>query len=120
MLFRSGILWPKFEDPRVGMMLAYTGAVKDGVLDVEELACHLIEMLWQRYPQKLQDRYKMDCPADAPGWELLEELGRRRGFRISGGDVDLERAAKVLLDEYRGCKIGRFTLEGPEIYEVTE
>ncbi len=120
LLDTPGILWPKFEDPRVGMMLAYTGAVKDGVLDVEELACHLIEMLWQRYPQNLKERYKMDCPADAPGWELLEELGRRRGFRISGGDVDLERAAKVLLDEYRGCKIGRFTLEGPEVYEVTE
>ena len=113
LLDTPGILWPKFEDPKVGEMLAYTGAVKDDVLDVEGLACKLIEMLWQRYPQSLKERYKMDCAADAPGWELLEELGKRRGFRISGGEIDLERAAKVLLDEYRSCKIGRFTLEGP-------
>ena len=113
LLDTPGILWPKFEDPQVGLMLAYTGAVKDDVLDVESLACKLIGMLWRRYPQSLRERYKLDCPSDAPGWELLEELGKRRGFRISGGEIDLERAANVLLDEYRSCKIGRFTLEEP-------
>ena len=113
LLDTPGILWPKFEDPQVGLMLAYTGAVKDDVLDVEGLACKLIEMLWRRYPQSLRERYKLDCSPDAPGWELLEELGKRRGFRISGGEIDLERAANVLLDEYRSCKIGRFTLEEP-------
>lgn len=117
LLDTPGILWPKFEDPQVGMMLAYTGAVKDDVLDVEGLACKLIEMLWRRYPQSLRERYKMDCPADAAGWELLEELGKRRGFRVSGGEIDLERAANVLLDEYRSCKIGRFTLEEPPVSE---
>ena len=119
LLDTPGILWPKFEDPQVGMMLAYTGAVKDGVLDVEELACRLAETLWRRYPDSLRQRYGIDCQADAPGWELLEALGRRRGFLISGGEIDLERAAKILLDEYRSCKIGRFTLEEPEDCEVT-
>lgn len=118
LLDTPGILWPKFDDPQVGMKLAYTGAVKDDVIDVEGLACHLIEMLWRRYPDSLKERYKMDAAEDAPGYELLEIMGRRRGFLISGGEIDLERAASVLLEEYRSCRIGRFTLEGPECYEV--
>ena len=89
----------------MGMMLAYTGAVKDGVLDVEELACHLIEMLWQRYPQNLKERYKMDCPRRRARLGTAGGTGQTPGLPDSGGDVDLERAAKVLLDEYRGCKI---------------
>ena len=96
------------------MMLAYTGAVKDDVLDIESLACSLIRMLWERYPQNLRARYGLESAEDAEGWELLEELGRRRGFLVSGGEINLERAASVLLEEYRSAKLGRFTLEGPE------
>ena len=117
LLDTPGILWPKFEDPQVGIRLAYTGAVKDDVLDVEGLACHLMEMLWKRYPDAVQTRYKLadDLPDD--GWELLQAAARKRGFLISGGEVDTERMARVLLDEYRSCKLGRFTLEAPEMLE---
>ena len=114
LLDTPGILWPKFEDPEVGMMLAYTGAVKDGILDIEELACRLIRLLWERYPQALNDRYGIPLDADVPGYELLEMAGRKRGFLISGGEINTERMAKVLVDEYRSGKLGRFTLEEPE------
>ena len=100
------------------MMLAYTGAVKDDVLDIESLACRLIRMLWEHYPEGLRARYGLDCSEDAKGWELLEEMGRRRGFLVSGGEIDLERAASVLLEEFRSGKLGRFTLERPEKDEV--
>lgn len=117
LLDTPGILWPKFEDPEVGVRLAYTGAVKDDVLDIDGLACHLIEMLWQRYPEAVQARYKIDMPENTPGYALLEAAGRRRGYLISGGEVDTERMARVLLEEYRSCKLGRFTLETPEMLE---
>ena len=114
LLDTPGILWPKFEDPEVGMMLAYTGAVKEGVIDIEELSCRLIQLLHQRYPQALKDRYGIDTEEDLPGYELLELAGRKRGYLISGGEVNTERMAKVLLDEYRSGKLGKFTLETPE------
>ena len=118
MLDTPGILWPKFEDPNVGIRLAYTGAVKDDVLDVEGLACHLIQMLWQRYPDAIRERYKVEMEPDAEGWELLEAAGRKRGFLVSGGEVNTERMARVLLEEYRSCKLGRFTFETPEMLEA--
>jgi ribosome biogenesis GTPase A len=114
LLDTPGILWPRFEDPEVGMMLAYTGAVKDGILDVEELACHLISVLHKRYPESLKERYKLEAEQGTPGWELLEMAGRKRGYLISGGEVNTERMAQVLIDEYRSGKLGRFTLEVPE------
>jgi ribosome biogenesis GTPase A len=114
LLDTPGILWPKFEDPYVGMMLAYTGAVKEGVIDLEELACRLMELLHKFYPQTLLERYKVEAPAGTPGWELLEMAGRKRGYLLSGAEVNTERMAKVLMDEYRGGKLGRFTLEEPE------
>ena len=114
LLDTPGILWPKFEDPEVGMMLAYTGAVKDGVIDVEELACRLMELLNKFYPQTLLERYKVEAPEGTPGWELVEIAGRKRGYLISGGEVNTERMSKVLLDEFRGGKLGKFTLEMPE------
>ncbi len=117
LLDTPGILWPKFDDPEVGVRLAYTGAVKDDVLDVESLACHLMGMLGRRYPQALTERYKIEVPEEADGYELLQMAGRKRGFLISGGEIDTERMARVLLEEYRSCKLGRFTLEGPELYE---
>ena len=114
LLDTPGILWPKFEDPEVGMMLAYTGAVKDGILDVEELACRLIRLLWERYPAALNERYNIPLDADVPGYELLEMAGRKRGFLLARGEINTERMAQVLLEEYRNGKLGRFTLEEPE------
>lgn len=114
LLDTPGILWPKFEDPQVGLNLAFTGAVKDDVMDTETLAFHLMDLLNAHYPQAMTDRYKIDPDPAAQGWELLERAGRKRGFLISGGEVDLERMANVLLDEFRGGKLGRITLEWPE------
>ena len=115
LLDTPGILWPKFEDPQVGMMLAYTGAVKDGIIDIEELACFLMELLHKYYPQTLIDRYKVEAPDGTPGWELLEMAGRSRGYLMARAEVNTERMAKVLLDEFRGGKLGKFTLEMPEV-----
>lgn len=114
LLDTPGILWPKFEDEEVGRRLAYTGAVKDDVVDIETLACHLMEMLHKRYPQALLDRYKIDLAQGTPGYELLEEGARKRGFLLARGELNTERMARILLEEYRNCKIGRFTLEVPD------
>lgn len=114
LLDTPGILWPKFDDEEVGRRLAYTGAVKDDILDTETLACHLIAMLWRRYPEALRERYRLDPPADATGYDLLCEAGRRRGFLLARGEIDTERMARVLLEEFRNCKIGRFSLEAPD------
>lgn len=114
LLDTPGILWPKFEDETTGLHLAFTGAVKDEVTDLEGLACALLELLRDRYPGALEERYKLTELAGQPGWELLERCARKRGMLISGGEVDTERMAGVLLDEFRGGKLGRFTLESPE------
>lgn len=114
LLDTPGILWPKFEDETTGLHLAFTGAVKDEVTDLEGLACALLELLRDRYPQAIQDRYKLTDLDGRQGWELLEDCARKRGMRISGGEVDTERMAKLLLDEFRSGKLGRFTLEVPE------
>lgn len=114
LLDTPGILWPKFEDPNVGMMLAYTGAVKEDVIDVEELSCRLMELLHRFYPQTLSERYKVEAPQGTPGWELIEQAGRKRGYLVSGGEVNTERMSKVLLEEFRSGKLGKFTLEMPE------
>lgn len=114
LLDTPGILWPKFEDPQVGMMLAYTGAVKENVIDTEELACRLMELLNKRYPQVLQERYGIAPDGEAPGYERLEAAGKKRGYLLAGGEINTERMAKVLLDEFRSGKLGRFTLEMPE------
>ena len=122
LLDTPGILWPKFEDQSVGLNLAYTGAVKDDILDVETLGCHLMTYLGEQYPEALKAGYKLpelpereDEENDvAYGYRLLAAAGRKRGFLISGGDVDTERMAKILLDEFRAGKLGRFTLELPQ------
>ncbi len=114
LLDTPGILWPKFDDEEVGRRLAYTGAVKDDVLDTETLALHLMKTLWQRYPDALRARYKLDVSEDADGYALLTEAARRRGFLLARGELDTERMARILLEEYRSCKIGRFTLEAPD------
>ena len=122
LLDTPGILWPKFEDERTGLHLAFTGAVKDDIMDVETLGCHLMAFMAERYPQALTTAYKLnelpgreDGENDVSyGYELLRAAANRRGMRISGGEFDTERMARVLLDEYRGGKLGRFTLERPE------
>jgi len=114
LLDTPGILWPKFDDPDVGMKLAYTGAVKEDVIDLEELACRLMELLNKRYPQSLRERYGVDLPEETPGYELLEAAGKKRGFLLARGEIHTERMAKVLVDEYRSGKLGKFTLEVPE------
>lgn len=117
LLDTPGILWPKFEDETTGLYLAFTGAVRDAVMDVETLAFHLTELLAKRKPEALVQRFKVLPEPDATGWTLLEEGARRRGFLVSGGQVDLERMANILLDEFRGGKLGRITLEWPEDLE---
>ncbi len=114
LLDTPGILWPKFEDQEVGMMLAFTGAVKEGVIDLEELACRLMELLHKYYPQTLLERYKLEAPAGTPGYELMEIAGRNRGYLLARGEINTERMAKVLVDEFRSGKLGKFTLEMPE------
>ena len=114
LLDTPGILWPKFEDQSVGMNLAYTGAVRDEIMDLETLACHLMSYLGKHYPNALLERYKVKVMPEDDGYELLMKAGRKRGFVVRGGEVDTERMAKILLDEFRGGKLGRFTLELPE------
>lgn len=114
LLDTPGILWPKFEDQSVGMNLAYTGAVRDEIMDIETLACHLMAYLGKYYPTALLERYKVEVAPEDNGYELLMKAGRKRGFVVRGGEIDTERMAKILLDEFRGGKLGRFTLELPE------
>ena len=114
LLDTPGILWPKFEDPEVGMRLAYTGAVKEDVIDTETLACHFIALLAKYYPQTLSERYKLEAPEGADGYELLQLAGKKRGYLVSGGEVNTERMAKALMDDYRSGKLGKLTLESPE------
>lgn len=114
LLDTPGILWPKFDDPNVGMMLAYTGAVKENVIDTEELAAFLMSLLCKRYPHTVSERYKIAVDSDMPGYALLVEAGKKRGYLLSRGEIDTERMAKVLLDEYRSGKLGRITFEEPE------
>ncbi len=111
LLDMPGVLWPKFEDQGVARKLAFTGAVKDDILDIEALAAFLLENLSVNYPEAVSERYKIDKSGD--GFELLSELGRKRGMLVSGGEVNTERAAITLLDEFRSGKLGKITLELP-------
>lgn len=111
-----GVLWPKFEDKIVGERLAFTGAVKDAVVDIELLSMRLIATLRkeEKYKQMLKDRYKLDETAfELDDYDLLSEIGKKRGMKISGGDVDTERCANMLLEEFRNVKIGKISLEQP-------
>ncbi len=114
LLDTPGILWPKFEDEKVGEHLAFTGAVKDEIMDVELLACKLAEFLNENYPELLCARYKLENTEGMQGFELVEYIGRKRGFVISGGEIDFLRASNILIDEFRSAKIGRISIEKPE------
>lgn len=114
LLDMPGILWPKFEDQTVGEHLAFTGAVKDDILDLELLAMKLCRKLREDYPKLLCERYKLSdisAYSDLDDYDFLCTIGKKRGFLISGGEVDTERTANMLLDEFRSRKIGRITLD---------
>lgn len=112
-----GVLWPKFDDPAVGEKLAFTGAVKDQIMDIELLAVRLLEVMQQSPTTAFITRFKLENEAlvDYTPYELLELIGRKRGMLISGGEVNTERAANVLIDEYRGARLGNITLESPPV-----
>ncbi len=113
LLDTPGVLWPKFEDQSVGEHLAFTGAVKDRILDIELLAMRLLECLTEGYPELLEKRYgELDFTLDS--YDLLSLIGKKRGMVIRGGETDTERAANMLLEEYRNCKIGLISLERVE------
>lgn len=113
LLDTPGVLWPKFEDREVGDKLAFTGAVKDEITDLEALSCRLLEVLSKTRAQAITDRYKLDSVDGLQGWEILELIGKKRGFLIKGGEIDYERTAVMLCDEFRGGKLGKITLELP-------
>ncbi len=113
LLDTPGILWPRFDSQEVGELLAATGAVKDDVLDREALAANLLVRLRELYPEAIAQRYGLTSP-NAAGWEMLEAAAKRRGFLAGRGEYDTERMAAVLLDEFRGGKLGRITLERPD------
>lgn len=113
LLDTPGILWPKFDSQEVGELLAVTGAIKDDVLDRETLAANFLVRLRALYPEAIKQRYKLDPEANLAGWELLEQAAKNRGFLAGRGEYDTERMSAVLLDEFRGGKLGRITLELP-------
>lgn len=123
LLDMPGVLWPKFEEKIVGERLAFTGAVKDDIIDMEYIACRFLEFLNENYPQLIINRYGVttdDIPSNddetmgcVQGYEILERIGRKRGFLISGGEINTERAAITVLDEFRSGTIGKISLEKP-------
>ena len=115
LLDMPGVLWPKFESHATGLALAVTGAIKDQILDLEEISCRLLETLSVHYSDNLKARYKItDEDIALPTYDLFECIGKRRGFRLSGGDIDTERTAKMLLDEFRRGILGKISLEWPK------
>lgn len=126
LLDMPGVLWPKFDDKFVGERLAFTGAVKDNILDIEYIACRLLEYLDANYRESIESRYNVITDDIEPfddetigcvvGYEILERIGKKRGFLISGGEINTERTAITVLDEFRSGKLGRLSLEKPRGY----
>ncbi len=108
-----GILWPKFEDNKIGLNLALTGAIKDEIMDIREMTCKLLEFLVSKYRVNLETRYGIEC-GQKPGHSLLEEIAHKRGFLISSGEPDTFKAAQIIIDEFRGGVMGRISLEIPK------
>lgn len=113
LLDTPGILWPKFEDPKAGLNLAFCGSIKDEILDVPTLGMELIGVLAENYPGLLMERYKLEEIAETP-LENMENMAMKRGCILPGKRIDYERIGKLVLDEFRGGKIGRITLEEAE------
>lgn len=112
MLDTAGVLWPKFDDQTVGEHLAFTGAVKDTVVDIEALAYRLLEYLISNYRQILCERYKLENISDDP-YEAMCEIGKKRAMVIRGGEIDTQRTSVMIIDEFRGGKLGKISLERP-------
>ena len=117
LLDMPGVLWPKFEDQSAAIRLAFTGAISDDILDIETLAMKLLSYLAESYPQSLTERYKIELDESDDGLALLEKVGSKRGMVVSGGEINTERAAITVLDEFRSGKLGRITLELPPTKE---
>ena len=113
LLDMPGILWPKFDDRSIGENLAITGAIKDDILDIETVACALCNRLRAHYPKLLETRYKLEASSydELSDYDLLCLIGRKRGFLVSGGEINTERTANMIIDEFRAAKIGRITLD---------
>ncbi|MBP3695922.1 MAG: ribosome biogenesis GTPase YlqF [Clostridia bacterium] len=111
LLDTPGVLWPKFEDPEVGFKLAFIGSVKDQILDIQEIAVRLLVVLQKNYADRLRERYKIEDFEELEPYELLELIAQKRGMLLRKGEYDTERAAVMLLDEYRSGKLGRITLD---------
>lgn len=111
LLDTPGVLWPKFDDRRVGDRLAFIGSVKDEVFDNETLAVRLLEVLKTEYADRLCERYKIEGFEELEAWEVLELIGKKRGMMMRGGEVDTLRASVMLLDEYRAGRLGKITLD---------
>lgn len=118
LLDTPGILWPKFDDQKTALNLAFTGAIKDDIIDVTEVAAALIERLAADYPVQFSQRFKLTEIGGLTGHELLLKAGKNRGCVISGGEIDTRRISVILLDEFRGGKMGKITLEKPVWIEV--
>lgn len=116
LLDTPGVLWPKFDDPAVGDKLAFTGGIKDTVLDPELLAMRLADVLYRLYPEKLEERYKIKQQGEIEPYDLLCLIGRKRGMLAGGGEVDTDRAANMLLNEFKAGKLGRISFEKPSEY----
>ena len=109
-----GVLWKKFDSKTIASNLAFIGSIKDDILDVEELAMNLLDEVRRNYPDLVAQRYKLDAESLAlPPYELMEAIGRKRGLLVRGGEVNTERCAIMLVDEFRACKWGRISLERP-------
>ena len=117
LLDMPGMLWPKFESQTVSEHLAFIGAVKDDIMDIELLAVRLLECLQEKYCEMLSNRYSIEILPEDDGYELLLKIGAKRGMRISGGEINTERAAIMVIDEFRGAKIGKISLESPDDVE---
>lgn len=117
LLDTPGILWPKFEDNEVAMNLAFTGAIKDEIMDLDEITLEFLKRISKRYPEALQGRFGIEVEDKEP-IELFDEIGKKRGCIIAGGEIDYSRASKLIMSEFRGGKLGRITLEIPEDEEI--
>ena len=114
LLDMPGVLWKKFDSKTIASNLAFIGSIKDDILDVEELAMNLLDEVRRNYPDLVAQRYKLDAETLAlPPYELMEAIGRKRGLLVRGGEVNTERCAVMLVDEFRACKWGRISLERP-------
>ena len=109
-----GVLWPKFEDQKIAVRLAFTGSINDDILDIEALSMKLLTYLSAKYPAALVSRYKIQISDDDSGLDLINKIAIKRGMLLSGGEINLERAAITIIDEFRSGKLGKITLELPE------